>query len=656
MNTTPGPLGHSDPILPAPDPDPVFPPHGPAPDEPETILETLSAHARPQRLQAQHPIWRRYGLAVFLALPFTLGAQLIPAGQPVPKGPNTPVVFLNGYQIDCGGSNFAGTFGNADTVLQASQIVTLFFDNCSLSDKPSIEALGIAFGQFLASLKYTDGTPVPQVDVVAHSMGGLIVRSYLAGKQDVSPAAFTPPPSPGIRKVVFLATPHFGTGIASAFGTDKQTNELAVGSQFLFDLNTWNDGTDDLRGVDALAVVGNAGTGEESTIPGFDDGVVTLTSASIAFARQGRTRVVPACHANVILLTAFSHYCPSNSVFVALVPDSSSINGQIIVSFLTGTTAWQSLGQAIESNPVASTLGGINIEAQDLNGIAQPFGSAAVTTPGGTFNLSIHGNIALSEGLTPNTSLSTLIKFGTVTVSPAVTLPATTVLPVIAKTGPVIFHAIPAGSAVFPLNAAPGEFVTIYGANLSTVTQLAAAQPYPIQIADVQVLVNGTAVPVEYISPAQINIVYPNLSPALTQFTVINSAGKHTANLLLVPAVPSVFSLDSSGTGPASVINGITGQVIGSATPLHAGDYASIFLTGLGQTTRLNGLDYSQIVPSVSIGGQTCVVTYAGRAPTLEGVDQINCQLPAGITAVSPVPLIVTSNGRNSNTVTLAVQ
>src|SRR5579863_1586194 len=157
-------------------------------------------------------------LAVFLALPFALGAQLIPAGQPVPKGPNIPVVFLNGYQIDCGGSNFSGTFGNADAVLQANQIVTLFFDNCSVPGKPSIEALGAAFGQFLAGLKYTDGTSVTLVDVVAHSMGGLIVRSYLAGKQDVSPAVFTPPSSPGIRKVIFLATPHFGTGIASKFG------------------------------------------------------------------------------------------------------------------------------------------------------------------------------------------------------------------------------------------------------------------------------------------------------------------------------------------------------------------------------------------------------------------------------------------------------
>ena len=594
-------------------------------------------------------------LALLFALPFALGAQLIPAGQPVPLGPNAPVVFLNGYEIDCSGSNFSGTFGNADAVLQANQIVTLFFDNCTVPNKPSIEALGVAFGQFLAALKYTDGTPVTQVDVIAHSMGGLIVRSYLAGKQDVSPAAFTPPPDPGIRKVIFLATPHFGTGIASEFGVDRETGELGVGSQFLFDLNTWNDGTDDLRGLDVLAVAGNGGTGEESTIQGFDDGVVTLTSASIAFARLGRTRVVPACHANLILLTLFSLYCSSN-VFIADITDSSNTTGQIIVSFLTGTTAWQSLGQAIESNPVASNLGGVNIEAQDLNGIEQQIKSAAITTPGGTFNISINGNIADSEGLTPNTSLSTLIKFGAVTVSPAITLPATTVLPVIAKTGPVISRAIPAGSLVFPLNAAPGEFVTIYGANLSTTTQLASAQPYPVQLADVQVLVNGTAVPIEYISPTQINIVYPSVPPALTQLTVTNSAGKHATNVLLVPAVPSLFSLDSSGTGPAAAINGITGQIVGAANPLHAGGYASIFLTGLGQTTPQNGLDYAQIVPSVSIGGQSCVVTYAGRAPTIEGVDQINCQVPASVTAGPSVPLIVTSNGRASNTVTLAIQ
>jgi uncharacterized protein (TIGR03437 family) len=594
-----------------------------------------------------------------LCLPFafslTLAAQLIPPGQPVPVGPNTPVVFVNGYQIDCSGSSFSGTFGNADSVLAANQIVTLFFDNCSVPNKPSIELLGAAFGQFLSGLKYTDGTSVPQVDVVAHSMGGLIVRSYLAGKQDGS-ATFAPPPNPGIRKLIFLATPHFGTGIASKFGTDRETGELEVGSQFLFDLNTWNDGTDDLRGLDALAVAGNGGTGEESTIPGFDDGVVTLTSASIGFARMGRTRVIPACHANIALLTTFNHYCSGTTAYIADIADATNLTGQIVVSFLTGTTAWQSLGQAIESNSVGSNLGGVDIEAQDMNGVEQQIQSASVTTPGGTFNISINGGIANSEGLTPNTSLSTQIRFGSVTVSPSIILPATTVLPVIAKTGPVISRVLPAGSAVFPLNAAPGEFVTVYGTNLSTVTQLAGVEPYPTQIADVRVLVNGTAVPVQYISATQINIVYPSPSAALTQLTVINSAGRHTTNVLSAPAVPSVFALDGSGMGPAAAINGITGLIVGNTNPLHAGDYVSVFLTGLGLTVQQNGLDYAQIVPSVSLGGQSCAVSYAGRAPTLEAVDQINCVVPSGVVAGPAVPLIVTSNGRASNTVTVAIQ
>src|SRR6266566_1715068 len=104
-------------------------------------------------------------LAILLSLSCILHAQLIPAGQPIPKGPNPTAVFLNGYEGSCSDVTFAGTFGHADKVLQTSQIVTLFFDNCTIANKPSIEALGAAFGQFLAALKYTDGSAVPQVDV-----------------------------------------------------------------------------------------------------------------------------------------------------------------------------------------------------------------------------------------------------------------------------------------------------------------------------------------------------------------------------------------------------------------------------------------------------------------------------------------------------------
>ncbi len=169
--------------------------------------------------------------------------------------------------------------------------------------------------------------------MVAHRMGGLILRSYLAGKADGTPATYTPPADTGIRKAVFLATPHFGTALAGLLGIDIQTQEMALGSQFLFDLNTWNGGLDDLRGVDALAIAGTGGTGVESgTISlggGLDDGVVTLDSASLGFVRPERTRLVPACHAFLSLLTS-SGLCSSSAPPIAAITDAGNVTGQIV--------------------------------------------------------------------------------------------------------------------------------------------------------------------------------------------------------------------------------------------------------------------------------------------------------------------------------------
>ena len=131
-------------------------------------------------------------------------------------------------------------------MLQTNGEASVFFDNCSVPDKPSIEKLGAAFGAFLAGLKYTDGTPVGAVDVVAHSMGGLIVRSYLSGKQDQVRRSRRPGTTE-TRKLIFLATPQFGTPLANLPLGQVQLDELSSGSNFLWDLNTWTDNTDDLR-------------------------------------------------------------------------------------------------------------------------------------------------------------------------------------------------------------------------------------------------------------------------------------------------------------------------------------------------------------------------------------------------------------------------
>jgi uncharacterized protein (TIGR03437 family) len=601
-------------------------------------------------------------LCFFLALPCLLGAQLIPPGSPIPKGPNPPAVFLNGYQSSCPSGGFSATFGNADKVLESGHIATVFFDNCTVANpnpgRLTIEALGTAFASFLGGLRYADGTPVTEVDVIAHSMGGLILRSYLAGKADATPAAYSPPANTGIRKAVFLATPHFGTALAGQLGSDAQTQQMSLGSQFLFDLNTWNQGLDDLRGVDALAVAGTGGTGVESGTASFggklDDGVVTINSASLGFLRPSRTRLVPACHASIPLLTS-AGLCFPGAAPIAEIADAANVTGQIIISFLTVTTQWQSLGQALEENGLAMALGGITLQVQDSVG-APLAATGTITSPTGLdapLSKSSTSQVLYLEVFPAGSPRPIRVQSSGVPLQTTQTLPPGSEVPVILKPGPVVRGVVPAGGPIFPYNVAPGAFVAIYGTGLAGSTLSAPAPNYPTALGDVQVKVNGAAAAIQYISSGQLNIIWPDAAPGITKLTVATASGSFSTNVIVQSAVPSVFTL---GGDTAAAINGITGTVVSQAAPLHAGvDIVSLFLTGLGLTARTGNLDYARIQPTVTIGGQACDLTYAGRVPGFPALDQINCSVPAGLSGAA-VPVIVTSNGRTANTVTLNIQ
>jgi uncharacterized protein (TIGR03437 family) len=586
-------------------------------------------------------------LAILFAIPCLAGAQLV--GPTAIPNAVIPVVFLDGYQLGCtGDSSFLANFAEADQVLQASNLVTVYFDNCSVPTGPSIETLGNAFGQFLASLRYVNGTTVPKVDVVAHSLGGLIVRAYLSGMQNpVSATArtFSPPTANIVRKAVFLATPHFGTAVASYFGVDAQTDELQLGSRFLFDLNTWNQGIDGLSTVEPLAIAGNGGTGFETdllgtTLAGFDDGVVELTSSSIGFAIAGRTRVVPDCHTDDTVLVSHG-LCAQSTPALNNITDTSNVVGQIITSFINGTDAWMSLGQAIESIGAASSNGGLILEAQDLNGNEQTISSATA----GVNPLGVN-TAAFKEALPVNAALALQVNLvGSTMLSSTVTLAAGTTTPAVVKPGPVITGIVPAGIAQHPRDVAPGAYVTVYGANMASTTAQ-ATQPYPPQLADVQVLVNGTPAPIQYVDAGQINFIFPSIASGVAQLQVKNASGSQTVNVTVVPAVPSIFTFNGQAVGPAAAENAITYTVINADTPLQDGQYVALYMTGLGDPPGAT---------TVTVGGQNCPVQYAGVVGSYAGLDQVNCQIPGGVHGAA-VPVIVTTNGRPSNTAQLNIQ
>ncbi len=104
---------------------------------------------------------------------------------------------------------------------------------------PPIEILEEQFERYLL--------PFKQVDVIAHSMGGLIVREYLSHHSKHP-----------IRRLVFLSTPHFGTDAASVLEKvasvssegNLQADEMLPGSDFLWQLNA-QEGSE-LEGVQVL--------------------------------------------------------------------------------------------------------------------------------------------------------------------------------------------------------------------------------------------------------------------------------------------------------------------------------------------------------------------------------------------------------------------
>jgi uncharacterized protein (TIGR03437 family) len=305
----------------------------------------------------------------------------------VPSGATRPpVVLLNGWETGFTGtcavsSSASDTFGNlAQYLLSDGVPVVYFFDNCVVDPNQTIEVLGNDLGTFLNTVQYDTGEQVPQIDLVAFSMGGLIARAYLAGLQPSDTA--TPPATTLVRDLILIATPNFGSFVAGNYATTlsaspgTQDAELIPGSSFLWNLATWNQRGDDLRGVNALAIIGNAGAylpslSATTQLNNASDGLVSLTSAALGFALPDSTptQVVPYCHVDpsAFTNTIFGTFA-CNAAGIANVTSDTQETSVIVRSFLAGTSDWQSTGVTAAKDPYLSTDGGIFFAMQDQNG------------------------------------------------------------------------------------------------------------------------------------------------------------------------------------------------------------------------------------------------------------------------------------------------
>jgi uncharacterized protein (TIGR03437 family) len=200
---------------------------------------------------------------------------------------------------------------------------------------------------------------------------------------------------------------------------------------------------------------------------------------------------------------------------------------------------------------------------------------------------------------------------------------------------------------------APGSLFALTGTALASSTQTASA-PLPTELAGAQVLMNGTPLPLLSASPSLIWLQVPFEATPGTTVTLSVSYGSPFDGC----RVPNQISgqspyllLDGTGTG-IFVHQGFSGLVT-PESPARAGEVVTAYALGLGAVTppvptgAATPLDqlYRLSEPfacyqgSADIDGPPLDVLFAGLAPGMIGVYQVNIHLPDPLPA-GPILLL----------------
>ena len=533
-----------------------------------------------------------------------------------------PVVLVNGWMTGftggCPFSTISTTFGNlAPYLVQDGVPVVYLFDNCAVDQgNDTIETLGADLGAFLNTIKYDSGAQVPQIDLVAHSMGGLIARAYLAGIQPNQ--TFQPPAPTLVRKLVLIATPNFGSFVAGNYiydlGVGIQSAELVPGSALLWNLATWNQYYDDLRGVDALAVVGNAGSYMPSLSSGFtntsaSDGLVSLTSASLGFAvpRQSfPTRVVTYCHIDPSAFTnANLGTFACNAPGIANVTDTLHLTGQIVRSFLAGTTAWSSIGNPAASDPWLKSYGGMYFALMNSAGkyvydmSAVQWGGVPLENGGDTGTIFYADLVAGTGALTVSSTSQGTVNFNPLALAPGYTSAvrgkiSTTVSSVtpLASTSPQLLAAgttVTLNGANFgssqcsgcqvlatPAGAITAQILTVTSWKSSAISVKLPATLTGLLTLQVVASTGGDSIGVMVAAPTTIAVIPASLQftytaggtvPAAQPIQIVNSGtGTSTLSWTATPSDPWLSLSATSGTAPSTASVSVSPAALGAGT------------------------------------------------------------------------------------------
>jgi uncharacterized protein (TIGR03437 family) len=195
-------------------------------------------------------------------------------------------------------------------------------------------------------------------------------------------------------------------------------------------------------------------------------------------------------------------------------------------------------------------------------------------------------------------------------------------------------------SASLQGDAPAGGLATIKGAGLTR--GLSGATRAEASARGVRVTVEGTEVPVLSFDDSNVHVhVSQSLGAGLAS-VVINVNGNVTAadDASFVNANPGLFTVPQTGAGEAVAL--LVSGLPYTRAPFPARTGAAASEVALFGTGWRNGLPVT-----VQIGGKAAKVNYAGPSGGFGGLDQIDVEIPAGVTGPAAV-VVNTANGAAS--------
>jgi uncharacterized protein (TIGR03437 family) len=206
----------------------------------------------------------------------------------------------------------------------------------------------------------------------------------------------------------------------------------------------------------------------------------------------------------------------------------------------------------------------------------------------------------------------------------------------------------------FTAGISDGEFVTAFGNNLApgscnpcvvSTADFDVDNAYPTTFQGVQVLINNVVyAPIYFVAPGQIAFIVPADTPGpLASIQVINTNGtSNVVDAVVNATTPGIYTDPADGVGYARVVDLTSGQVLDASTPAQPGDTIEVFATGLGTAyppvadgaaPHTSPLSKTTNTITADVGGTAATVGFAGLAPTLAGLYQVNVTIPSTLTS-----------------------